>query len=142
MDEHSWVVLHVEDDEQVSAGTRMLLQAYGYHVISTANGADALRLLATEKVIPDVLIADIMLPGEIDGIDVAEETRRIMRHVVPTVLLSGELTSAGMPWLPGTPLICLWKPADPEALVAVVDAFARLGRLLQTRAGAAERVVR
>jgi len=123
MGEPGFIVLHVEDDEHVSASIRALLRPLGYEVLSAASGAEAIAQVGPGKQQPDVLILDIVLPGEMDGVDVAQ---------VPTVLLSGELTSAGVPWLPGAPLLCLWKPAQPAVLVAVIDAFARLGRVIRS----------
>jgi DNA-binding response OmpR family regulator len=34
---------------------------------------------------------DFMLPGDMDGADVAQEICRMLGHVVPTLFLSGEL---------------------------------------------------
>jgi len=109
-----------------------LLRPLGYEVLSAASGPEAIAQVGPGKQQPDVLILDIVLPGEMDGVDVAQEVCRLVGHAVPTVLLSGELTSAGVPWLPGAPLLCLWKPAQPAVLVAVIDAFARLGRVIRS----------
>ena len=132
MSSESNIVLHVEDDQHVSASVRALLQPLGYDLRSAIDGGEALAQIA-DHVTPDVLIVDLRLPGDMDGVEVAEEICRSLGHVVPTVLLSGELASGGIPWLPGAPLICLWKPVDPETLVTVVDAFARLGRFIRSR---------
>ncbi len=133
MGEPKFIVLHVEDDEHVSASIRALLRPLGYEVLSAGSGPEAVAQVAPGRPLPDVLILDIVLPGDMDGIDVAQEVCRLAGHVVPTVLLSGELASAGLPWLPGAPLICFWKPVEPAVLVAVVDAFARLGRVIRSR---------
>jgi len=127
-------VLHVEDDEQVAASVRMLLAPLGYEVFGAADGNEAIARIVSDRLIPDVLIMDVRLPGEFDGIDVAQEVCRLLGHVVPTILLSGDLASAGTPWLPGAPLISLWKPVEPETLVSVVEAFCRLGRKIRSRA--------
>ncbi len=79
---------------------------------------------------PDVLIADFVLPGDMDGADVVQAICSHLRLPIPTILLSGQLASAGLPWLPGVPMLCAPKPFDSELLLEVVQTFAELGRFL------------
>jgi len=127
------VVLHVEDDEQLGASVAAFLRAHGCETSTARDGPSALARLAQLPAAPDVLIMDFMLPGEMDGADVAQEICRMLGHVVPTVFLSGELTSASLPWLPGAPLLFVAKPVDAEVLLAVIESFASLGRLILSR---------
>ena len=126
-----FVVLHVEDDEQLAANVAALLRAQGHVPLKATDGTAALALLG--RAAPDVLIMDFNLPGEMDGADVVQEICRSLGHVVPTIFLSGELANAAMPWLPGAPLLFMAKPADAEILLKVVESFAALGRFMLTR---------
>jgi two-component system, chemotaxis family, CheB/CheR fusion protein len=128
-----FVVLHVEDDEQLGANVAALLRAQGYEALTATDGCSALEQISRCKAAPDVLIMDFKLPGEMDGADVAQEICRCLGHVVPTILLSGELSNAAMPWLPGAPLLFVAKPVDPEILIKIVESFAVLGRCLRSR---------
>ena len=68
-------ILIVEDDQHTAAYLELNLQQSGYRIAGIAqNGADALRL--AESTSPDVIIMDIVLPGEIDGIETANRIRR------------------------------------------------------------------
>lgn len=125
-----FVVLHVEDDVQLAASVARLLRADGLEALTATDGAGALELLAAGAA-PDVLIMDVDLPGEMDGADVAQEICHALGHVLPTIFLSGELSSVGLPWLPGAPLLFVAKPVDPEVLLKVVESFARLGRFMR-----------
>jgi two-component system, chemotaxis family, CheB/CheR fusion protein len=127
------VVLHVEDDEQLGASVAALLGAHGCEASTARDGPSAIARLAQLSTAPDVLIMDFMLPGEMDGADVAQEICGMLGHVVPTIFLSGELTNASPPWLPGAPLLFVAKPVDAEILLAVVDSFASLGRFILSR---------
>jgi two-component system, chemotaxis family, CheB/CheR fusion protein len=128
------VVLHVEDDEQLGASVAAFLRAEGHEALTARDGPSALERIVQSRAAPDVLIMDFNLPGEMDGADVTQEICRLLGHVVPTIFLSGELSNAAMPWLPGAPLLFVAKPVDPEILLKVVESFAALGRFIRSRA--------
>jgi two-component system, chemotaxis family, CheB/CheR fusion protein len=128
------VVLHVEDDQELGTGVARFLHAHGCEAFTARDGPSAVARLAQLPAAPDVLIMDFMLPGDMDGADVAQEICRMLGHVVPTVFLSGELTSASLPWLPGAPLLFVAKPVDARILLAVIESFASLGRLILSHA--------
>lgn len=125
-------VLHLEDDEHVAAAIAMLLRTHGFEVVTAPDGPAALAWVRRHRTGPDVLIVDFVVPGEMDGAEVAQAVCRSLGHVVPTILLSGELYNASPPWLPGAPLFCAHKPADSEILVEVVRTFAALGRFIRS----------
>jgi CheY-like chemotaxis protein len=128
-----YVILHIEDDAPLRVSLRTLLQPLGYELLSASDGPDALSQLAGTGAVPDVLLVDAHLPGEMDGGDAAQEVCRCLGHVVPTILMSGELATANMPWLPGAPMVYLWKPVDYQSLLVTLEAFARLGRFIRSR---------
>lgn len=130
------VVLHLEDDPQLASALAMLLRSHGIEVATAPDGPAALAWAAQHPAGPDVLIADFVVPGDMDGAEVAQAICRSLGRVVPTILLSGQLRTASLPWLPGAPLFCAHKPADPEVLLKVVEAFAALGRFIKERAPA------
>jgi len=132
--ERPFVVLHVEDDEELAASVARLLRAEGFKSLTATDGASALELIAHGEAAPDVLIIDVNLPGDMDGADVAQEICHVLGHVVPTIFLSGQLSNVGLPWLPGAPLLFASKPLDPEVLVKLVGSFAGLGRFMRARA--------
>lgn len=68
-------VLIVEDEFYISLHTRELLAALGHVVIAVAVSADqAVSIAECER--PDVVLMDIRLVGERDGIDAAHEISR------------------------------------------------------------------
>jgi two-component system NtrC family sensor kinase len=68
-------ILLVEDDEEVNRFSSEILRDEGYQVISTHEGASGLRLLDAN---PDVklLFTDVVLPGGMNGRQLADEARR------------------------------------------------------------------
>ncbi len=130
------IVLHLEDDAQLGAAVAALLRTQGFEVFTVADGPSALAWVAGHPDGPDVLIIDFVLAGDMDGAEAAEAICRSLGHVVPTILLSGALRSASLPWLPGAPLFCAHKPADPNILLKVVAEFAALGRFIRAHKAA------
>ena len=76
-------ILVVDDDPQIIRMLRTSLQASGYRVHTSLNGAAALEQIQSEM--PDLVITDISMP-HMDGIEL---TRAIRRHsLVPIIVLS------------------------------------------------------
>ncbi|HLY52026.1 MAG TPA: response regulator [Steroidobacteraceae bacterium] len=134
MKQRPYVVLHVEDDGDLAASLAALLRVEGFVPLTAADGPGALARVAHAAAPPDLLVMDLDLHSDMDGTDVAEELCHAIGHVVPTIFLSGELANAGLPWLPGAPLLFIAKPADPEVLLKAIESFAVLGRFLTSHA--------
>ena len=66
-------ILVVEDDRDVRAYTVEVLSELGYHVLEAAEGHEALRLLRDAAVHCDLLFTDVVLPGGINGEQLAAE---------------------------------------------------------------------
>jgi CheY-like chemotaxis protein len=68
-------VLVVEDDEDVRSYTVEVLRELGYRVLETANGPGALRILALPDTKVDLLFTDVVLPGGLNGEQLALQAR-------------------------------------------------------------------
>jgi DNA-binding response OmpR family regulator len=78
-------ILLVEDDRRVRRATALALQQEGYQVLEAAESQAGLRLLADRH--PDVVILDVMLPGE-DGFAVCREIRK--SSDIPIIFLTAK----------------------------------------------------
>src|SRR5918912_4604544 len=72
-------ILIVEDDEVIMGTLAYNLSRNGFGVSQATGGADALRM--ARKLRPDLILLDLMLPGE-SGIEVCERIREIDEEVV------------------------------------------------------------
>ncbi len=78
-------VLVVEDEFIVSKDIQSSLKKLGYNVIGAApSGEKALELLAENT--PDIVLMDIMLKGEMNGIETAEIVRN--QYAIPVIYLT------------------------------------------------------
>jgi CheY-like chemotaxis protein len=83
-------ILLVEDDAEVRALARENLEDAGYRVTVAENGDAGLvaleHLLATDMV--DLVFTDLVMPGNLDGIALAEAVRRLAPQV-PVLMTTG-----------------------------------------------------
>jgi CheY-like chemotaxis protein len=115
-------VLVVEDDADVRELVAGMLRSLGYGVLSARDAADALPAIAAGGV--DLVLSDVVLPGEMSGADLAE--RLSAAGGPPVVLMSGYpgpegVQEASAP--PGQPLLA--KPFGRRQLAArIAEALA------------------
>ncbi|WP_448190038.1 response regulator [Azospirillum sp. sgz301742] len=114
-------VLVVEDDADVRAVAVETLQALGYHVVTAADGVEAVEVLESGQAI-DLLFTDVVMPRGINGAELARrahELRPGLRVLLTSGYTAQALTSEhGV--VPGFPL--LRKPYRSAALAGEVRA--------------------
>ena len=78
-------ILIVEDENIVALGIKKMLKNMGYRVPSIAStGEEAIN--KAEITFPDLILMDIMLKGEMDGIEAADQIHKKMD--VPVIYLT------------------------------------------------------
>ena len=79
-------VLIVEDEIIIAIDLKIRLENLGYYVPGIAvNGRDAIKKTAEKN--PDIVLMDILLDGETDGVEVAQQIRN--KYNIPIVYLTG-----------------------------------------------------
>lgn len=73
---HGTTILVVEDDADVRDLVVAFLDGQGYRVLTAANGEAALGILRGDEPI-ELLLADIVMPGYVDGLALAREAVRL-----------------------------------------------------------------
>jgi CheY-like chemotaxis protein len=66
-------VLIVEDQADIRKLIRMTLEFEPYEIFEAANGVDGLQQAG--EVVPDLMLLDVMMPGELDGLQVCALVR-------------------------------------------------------------------
>jgi len=105
-------VLLVEDDKEVSALTREMLNDLGFTVTHVWGAEAALGALANARAI-DVVLSDIMMPGGVSGLDLAREIRARQPNL-PIILTTGYVEAAAR--MEDSEFQLLLKPYSLEAL--------------------------
>ncbi len=68
-------VLIVEDEAIIRMSSVAMLEDAGFGVLEAGSGAEALAMLARHQEI-DILMTDVRLPGEMDGLDLVAWVQR------------------------------------------------------------------
>lgn len=68
-------IMVVEDEAEVRALIRRILERHGYRVIEAQNGAEALNMWTRERPAVDLLITDMVMPGGVSGKELSERLR-------------------------------------------------------------------
>ncbi len=109
----------VDDDDEVRDAVTAMLEELGYQVDEAPNAAVALdRLADREQPNIDVLFSDIVMPGPLDGVALADEVHRLypsIRIVLATGYSTRLMASSGY-WV-------LAKPFSHEALADTLSAM-------------------
>ena len=124
-------ILVVEDQDSIRRMIEALVQARGYEVTAVGSGAKAIDVALTNP--PDMVLLDLNLPGQYDGIDVCTRLREdAQTRTVPVVIISAmdddesraRATAAGA-------TAYYTKPFSPIALLKEID---RLKSMIAARA--------
>ena len=121
--EQSYVILMVEDEDNVREVNKRMLKRRGYEFKEAKSAGEAYEVL--DHIIPDLLILDIMLPDG-NGFEICNHFRNMSDN--PVIILSGKTETEDK--VEGLSCGCdyyLTKPYSFDELLAVVN------RLLQRK---------
>ena len=115
-------ILIVEDEPLVAFDNEHMLSEAGYEVVATVdNLADAVRVIGEKEL--DLILTDVKLSGDGDGMDVA---RAALAKSVPVLFVTGNCPAEAHALGIG----CLAKPYTEKMLTSALEA---LDRKLQGR---------
>jgi signal transduction histidine kinase/CheY-like chemotaxis protein len=117
--DQEWVLL-LEDDEQVLAAMRILLEGWGLKVRAAVDLKGALSNLP-DLGGPALILSDYRLGGGISGIEAIARLRELFGRAVPAILISGDTSEEGMADMQQSGLPLLHKPVRPAKLRALVN---------------------
>ena len=106
-------ILIVEDEAIVAADIKGTLKGLGYDVPAIAfSGEEALK--KTEELHPDVVLMDIVLRGQMNGIEAAQKIYE--RFGIPSIFMTGYSEEIIKQLNAGNPFLSVIKPVEEEEL--------------------------
>ena len=120
-------IVVAEDDPDIHLLVQLLLEDQGHSVVMANNGVRALEIVAERPA--DLMILDIAMPGELDGLAVTRRLRADPVHAeIPILLLSARAREGDIQ--AGTDAGAngyIVKPFDADELVARVESLTSKG---------------
>lgn len=123
---HKPKIVLIEDEEDIAALIKLQAEISGYKLLVEVDGLNGLRLIEKEK--PDLVILDIMLPGQ-SGLDVCRKVKANPElKNIPVIMISAK--SEELDVVLGLELGAddyVTKPFSPKILFSRVRAVLRRG---------------
>jgi len=112
MSEH--ICLVVDDEPAIRAYLGAVLRHRGIQCLEAENAIEALRILQKLGGQIDLLITDIQMPGDMDGLDLAYSARNSFASL-PVIVVSGHIDKTPKDF------VVVHKPFLPGELLNAVD---------------------
>lgn len=122
MENRAKTILIVDDDQDFSQSVEDLLSSEGYQVLRASNGKDGLALALKAR--PALLMLDVMMASDTEGIELSREIRQQPElKGMPVIIVTGITSEKHLPfrfepdetWLPVAAV--LEKPVAPQQLL-------------------------
>ena len=110
------ICLIVDDEPAIRSFLRAILERRQIQVVEAENATDALRLLQKLGGRVDLIVSDIVMPGDFSGLDLAHSVRHAF-PAIPVILFSGyskdAKDAAGFEFIS--------KPFVPQTILSAVE---------------------
>lgn len=126
-------ILLVEDDEPLRDLLAEVLVKEGHTVIAHADAEDALAWASSDVAQPDLLLTDFDLHGSASGLSLAQDLPDVLGETVPTIILTGDITSATLKSIARSSFRQVIKPVMPEVLLAQISDLMLAARTAKAR---------
>ncbi len=120
-------ILIIEDNNLIALNLQEQLKRLGHNIIKiVSNGKNAIKL--TEETNPDLILMDIQLKGDLDGIETAQIIKD--KYNTPIIYLTAYYTNELLDRAQKTqPVAYITKPYEEEELQAAVQSLQKANNL-------------
>lgn len=110
------MVLVIDDEEPIREGLRLLLQEWGFQVMTAADADQAEQATAALEGRVDLVLSDLHLGPGADGIEAIAAVRRLCGRDVPAILITGDTAHERIEPVAASGDPVLFKPVQPRRL--------------------------
>ena len=109
-------VLVIDDEQQVLQSMRYMLEGWGCIVWLAESARNALKIMAVNDLVPDVIISDYRLADHSNGVDAVAALRESVDKRIPAIIVSGDTSPERLKEVKETGLQLMHKPVNPGEL--------------------------
>ena len=119
------VILLVEDEGPLRELLEEFLVEAGHTVIAHASAKTAMAWASEDTAQPDLLLTDYDLRGGTSGLRLAQDLPDVLGGALPTIVLTGDITSETMKVIAATEFRQITKPVMPQVLLSMISDMLR-----------------
>jgi signal transduction histidine kinase/CheY-like chemotaxis protein len=112
-------ILLIENEEMIRSALRILLTQHGCQVLALS-GYENIGSLLSKPMHIDIIISDIDLRDNLNGIDLISSLRTQHRIFCPTILMTGDTSKQSIEAASSRGFQLLHKPVKPEVLFSAI----------------------
>jgi PAS domain S-box-containing protein len=116
LDDPGGHILLIEDNATLRQGLQVVLESWGYMVLTAVNGEEALDIAARLDWEFDAILADYRLGPGLTGIETAQEIEHRTGKSIPTLVLTGDTAKERIAEILTSGFAILHKPVNAEDL--------------------------
>ena len=113
-------ILVIDDEKSILQGTRLLLESWGFDVMTAETDTQALAQIEKTGQLPDAILADYRLPEGKTGVQAIEEIRRRAGHAIPAIIITGDIALEQLKEVNASQFAVLHKPVPPARIRAFI----------------------
>ncbi|MGA7809877.1 response regulator, partial [Bradyrhizobium sp.] len=121
-------ILIVDDEPDVRELLELFLRGEGHRTATAPDGAAALALAMRGAIQPDIILADYNLPNGMDGLQVAAKLRGALHREIPTIILTGDISTDTLADIAQHECVQLSKPVKLTELTQAIERLLPKGR--------------
>ncbi len=116
-------ILLVEDEDPLRELMTKMLTKSGHTVVAMANVNAALAWVKDYPEGPDLLLTDYDLVDDDDGLSLAQNLAELLGNELPTIILTGDITTETLQAIDAAGFAQVIKPVMPDVLLAQISSL-------------------
>ena len=114
-------ILVIEDDPEVRSLLELILTDEGHRAAAARDGTAALEWVTRDTFRPDLILADYNLPNGMNGLEVATKLRETLCRQIPTIILTGDISTETLKAIALKQCAQLNKPVQVNTLSQLIQ---------------------
>jgi signal transduction histidine kinase/ActR/RegA family two-component response regulator len=116
---HGKLIVVIDDDPNICAATKTMLELYGAEVIVAESGDSAIQSMIFTSRLPNLILSDFRLIGE-TGLECIEKIRNEFNDDIPALIITGDTAPQEVNLLKTSGVEVLYKPVPADVLLLAV----------------------
>lgn len=114
-------ILIIEDDSELQDLLDLTLKQCGYRTATAHDGSSALELVTHMNFRPDIVLTDLRLPNDMDGIQIGAKLRGLLNPDLPVIILTGDTSTETLRDILSHDFVRLSKPVKVKDMKSLIQ---------------------